>query len=291
MVLRMMAFAGVAAAFLGVCAPAWAQEIKGSVLDPSPANLARTWEGANVVLPAALAGGALWQGRLRDLPSVTGRSPDATTGRSPDATTGRSPVVVLMHGSSGVAGFIKDYQVWLAEALGLPSVAPDSMAIPDRLTYTSPIAKDVYERVHTLRLAELQHALTQVATLPWADPARVAVVGTSEGAVPVARLPDAGPAARIVYSWSCETNYFVDEPRTAIPRETPVLSVIASRDPYFSPDNPWNKAYAVKGHCADALKGHASAAVLLLASDKHTVMNTPEARDAARAFLARTLKP
>lgn len=275
MVVRMMAFAGVAAAFLGVCGPAWAQEIKGSVLEPSPANLARTWEGANVVLPVALVGGTLWQGRLRDLPSVTGRS----------------PVVVLMHGSSGVAGFIKEYQVWLAEALGLPSVAPDSMAIPDRLTYTSPIAKDMYERVHALRLAELQHALARVATLPWADPARVAVVGTSEGAVPVARLPDAGPAARIVYSWSCETNYFVEEPRTAIPRETPVLSVIASRDPYFSPDNPWNKAYAVKGHCADALKGHASAAVLLLASDKHTVMNTPEARDAARAFLARTLKP
>ncbi|PWC56744.1 hypothetical protein TSO221_01140 [Azospirillum sp. TSO22-1] len=278
---------------------AGAQEIKGSVLEPSPANLARTWDGANVVLPAALAGGALWQGRLRDMPAAAGRSPDAMAGRSPDATVVRSPdatvvrspVVVVMHGSSGVAGFIKDYQVWLAVVLGLPSVAPDSMAIPDRLTYTSPVGKDVYERVHDLRLAELRHALAQVATLPWADPERVGIVGTSEGAVPVARLPEAGPAARIVYSWSCETNYFVEEPRTAIPRETPVLSVIASRDPYFSPDNPWNTAYAVKGHCAEALKTHAGAAVLLLASDKHTVMNTPEARDAARAFLARTLKP
>ncbi len=262
--------------------PAEAQQpqgkIQGSELSPSPDNLARSWAGASLVLPPALTGGALWQGALRDAPSAIGA-----------AAAARSPLVILMHGSSGLAPFVGEHQRWLAERLGLPSIAPDSLAIPNRLTYSSPIDVAVYERVHSLRLAELEHALTQAKALPWVDPARILIAGTSEGAVPVARLSDPQPLARLIYSWSCEANYFVEAPKTAVPTDTPVLSVIATRDPYFSPENPWNASYAVKGTCGEALKAHRDATIIALSSDKHTILNSPQSRDAAAAFITRVL--
>ncbi|MDU6377922.1 MAG: hypothetical protein E6575_28200, partial [Bradyrhizobium sp.] len=61
--------------------------IKGTVLEPSPENLALTWTKANLVLPASLAGGRRWEGRAEDAPDVIGIV----------------PLVVVMHGSSGVA--------------------------------------------------------------------------------------------------------------------------------------------------------------------------------------------
>lgn len=273
--MRGLILAGLVGATLCLSAflPVRAQETKGSELTPSPDNLARTWQQAGVVLPAGMTGGTVWQGVLRDAPAVSGKS----------------PVVLFMHGSSGLAPFVGEYQRWLAESLGLPSIAPDSMAIPDRLTYKSPVAIDLYERVHALRLAELENALAQAKALPWVDPAKIVVAGTSEGGVPVARLAGNQPAARLIYAWSCEANYFVDQPRTAIPAETPVLTMIAARDPYFSPENPWNKGFAVRGTCSDALKMHQDATNVLLASDKHTIVNTPQARDVTAAFLKRVL--
>lgn len=111
-------------------------DIKGTTLEPTPENLAATWSKASLVLPAALAGGHRWQGFASAAPEVAGKA----------------PLVVLLHGSSGVAPAVKDFQIWLADALGLASVAPDSLAIPDRLIYTSPVSVDIYERVHALQI-------------------------------------------------------------------------------------------------------------------------------------------
>lgn len=265
----------VAAALLLVlaAAPGAAQTIKGSVLDPTPENVALTWSKGTLTLPAALAGGSVYQGAVEGAPKVEGRH----------------PLVIVMHGSSGVASFVKEYQAWLAGELGLASVAPNSFAIPDRLSYESPVDKATYERVHALRLAELRGALDRALALPWVDPARIAIMGTSEGSVPVARLDDPRPAARLIYAWSCEANYFVEEPRTAIPQATPVLAMISSRDPYFSPANPWNKDQTVQGSCARALKDHAAAAVVIVSGNQHTIVNRPDVRDIAKVFLQRAL--
>ena len=269
--LRILAIASL----MTISADVRGQATKGTVLEPTQANLALTWSNASVVLPPGLAGGSRWQGALAEMPAPP--------------TAERSPLVIMMHGSSGNAAFIKEYQNWLAEVLGLPSIAPDSMAIPGRLTYTSPIDKPTYERVHALRLAELRNAIAQAGALPWVDPRRIIVVGTSEGAVPVARLDDGQPVARVIYAWSCELNYFVEEPRTAIPKATPVLAMIAVKDPFFSSENPWNKDVAVNGTCAPALKDHASAMVVTLSTNKHTIVNFPEARDVTASFLKRVL--
>lgn len=251
-------------------------EVKGTTLAPDAANLAMTWNEAQVVLPRGLAGGELWIGPVKTLPSLP--------------TARLHPLVIFMHGSSGIAGFVTEYQKWLAQDLGLASIAPNSMAIPDRLTYKSPVGKDVYERVHALRLGELETALREAVKIRWVDARRILVAGTSEGSVPVARLGAAGDAGRLLYAWTCEDNYFVDGHRTAIPATTPVLNVIAARDPYFSPSNTWVGGQTITGDCGAALKGNATASVVKLDTDQHTVVNQPAAREAVAPFIKRLLK-
>ncbi|MGJ4892085.1 hypothetical protein ACQR1Y_28100 [Bradyrhizobium sp. HKCCYLRH3099] len=244
-------------------------ETKGAVLEPSSENLALTWAKANLVLPAALAGGRRWEGHAEDAPDVIGIA----------------PLVVVMHGSSGVAPAIKEFQVWLADELGAASVAPDSLAIPDRLTYTSPIDVATYERVHALRLAELDNALKSARDWSWVDRQRVVIGGTSEGSVAVGRYAGKDVAARLIYSWSCEDNYFVTAPRLGIGPKEPVLNAISARDPYFSAANPWNKDRAVTGSCASALKDDPKAEVMVIDADVHTILNRPEVRERSAQFL------
>lgn len=248
---------------------------KGSNLEPTADNLALTWARANLVLPGALFGGQRWEGRAEDAPDVIGIA----------------PLVIVMHGSGGVAPAVKDYQVWLADELGLASVAPDSLAIPDRLTYTSPVDVELYERVHALRLAELDYALKASRDWSWVDRLRIVLAGTSEGAVAVGRYAGKDAAARLIYSWSCERNYFVSAPRLGIGPKEPILNVIAARDPYFSAANPWNKDDDVTGSCAAALKNDPKAEVMIIDADMHTILNRPEVRERTAQFLRGVLTP
>jgi dienelactone hydrolase len=250
-------------------------DTKGTVLEPSTENLARTWAKANLVLPAALAGGRRWEGHAEDAPDVIGIA----------------PLVVVMHGSSGVAPAVKEFQVWLADELGAASVAPDSLAIPDRLTYISPVDVATYERVHALRLAELENALKAARDWSWVDRQRLVMAGTSEGAVAVGRYGGKDAAARLIYSWSCEDNYFVTAPRLGIGPKEPVLNAISARDPYFSAANPWNKDRAVTGSCAAALKDDPRAEVMVIDADVHTILNRPDVRDRSAQFLRGVLNP
>jgi dienelactone hydrolase len=246
--------------------PAQAQRIAGSFSEPTPAHLAASLAGAQVSLPGG------FQGRLDAAP----------------APAGRLPLVILMHGSSGLGlAAVGQFGAWLA-GQGLAVIAPDSFATPDRLTYTSPVPAAVTERIHALRLAELEHALAQARLLPWVDPARIIIAGSSEGAVPIGRLvatPE--PAGRIITSWGCEAGYFVDAPRIAIPRDARVLTVIAARDPFFSPLNPWSAGFAITGNCAAALRMHTDATSVVISTDQHTLLGHPQAREAISAFLAR----
>ncbi|CCD97955.1 hypothetical protein [Bradyrhizobium sp. STM 3809] len=250
-------------------------ETKGSVLEPSTDNLALTWAKANLVLPAALMGGRRWEGHAEDAPDVIGIA----------------PLVVVMHGSSGVAPAVKEFQSWLADELGVASVAPDSLAIPDRLTYTSPVDVATYERVHDLRLAELENALKASRDWSWVDRQRLVLAGTSEGSVAVGRYAGRDVAARLIYSWSCEDNYFVTAPRLGIGPKEPVLNAISARDPYFSAANLWNKDRAVTGSCAAALKDDPKAEVMLVDADVHTILNRPDVRERSAQFLRGVLTP
>ncbi|MGX4768798.1 hypothetical protein ACWAUC_03210 [Bradyrhizobium guangdongense] len=277
--LRFACFAGLACVLAAITTTVVAEDkpgdIRGTTLDPTADNLAATWRKANLVLPASLTGRERWQGIPSAAPEVTGKA----------------PLVVLLHGSSGVAPAVKDFQVWLADTMGLASVAPDSLAIQDRLTYVSPVSVKIYERVHALRLAELTHALEASKVWAWVDRSRIVIAGTSEGSVAASRYAGPESAARLIYSWSCEANYFVERPRLGFGPEEPVFNAISARDPYFSPSNPWNSDYAVTGNCAGALKGNPQAVVLVVEADVHTILNRPDVREATSHFLSSVLKP
>jgi dienelactone hydrolase len=252
-------------------------EIKGSAWAHTATSLAGSAQQADVVLPSEATGGAVFAGKLKDTPAqLTGK---------------RVPVVVFLHGSSGLAlKAIGEWQQWLARQ-GIASVAPDSFALPDHVTYKSPIGKADYERIHALRGSEIAPALQALQSKPWADMGKLVLAGTSEGAVPVARYGGNEFAARMMFAWSCETNYFVEEPRNAFNKAQPVLNIISQTDPFFSPTNAWLGNPTAKGHCAEALKDTARASVVLIPGAPHTLLNLPAARDATAGFLKAVLTP
>lgn len=267
---------------LAACAPLGAPtavpagKVQGRATVHDAASARGAIEGAQVALPTQLTGGPPFVGRWRDMPAVR---------------AGRVPVVVFLHGSSGLGlAAIGDWQRWLA-GQGIASVAPDSFALRDRLTYTSPIDKDTYERIHALRASEIALAQQALQSASWADPKRLVLAGTSEGAVAVARHGGDAFAARIVYAWSCEDNYFVDRARTAATPGRPVLNVISVVDPFFSDSNAWLGQPRAQGHCGAEFKTNPQALVVLLEQAPHTLINLPHARAVTAAFLQPLLAP
>ena len=249
-------------------------EVKGNGWEHTGASLAATVQQADLVIPAVATGGAVFVGKFRDAPTVK---------------SAKVPVVLFLHGSSGLGlKAIGEWQQWLATQ-GIASAAPDSFALPDHVTYKSPISKADYERIHALRASEIAPMLAALRALPWVDGARVLLAGTSEGSVPVARYRGTEFAARMLFAWSCEANYFVVEPQNAFEANKPVLNVISATDPFFSPSNAWLGNAAARGHCADALKDIKRASVALIPGAPHTLLNLPAVRDITAGFLKATL--
>ena len=253
-----------------------AGEIKGSAWVHTRESLAATVQQADVCLPPAATGAATFCGKFSSIPPLSGR---------------RVPVVVFLHGSSGLGlKAIGEWQQWLA-SLGYASIAPDSFALADRVTYKSPIDKESYERIHALRASEIAPALAALRGQAWADFGRLILAGTSEGAVPVARYSGSEFVARVLYAWSCEANYFVKEPQNAFEPSKPVLNVISASDPFFSRSNAWLGNPEAQGHCGAALKENARASVLLVPNAPHTLLNLPATQSATAGFLSLLAKP
>jgi dienelactone hydrolase len=256
-------------------APTPTGETQGNAVVHTPASLAGVVSGAAVVLPARATGGPVFAGLWRDAPRVA---------------RDRVPVVVFLHGSSGLAlPAIGEWQRWLA-SLGIASVAPDSFALPNRMTYKSPIPREVYEQIHALRMSEIAPVVEALRGTAWADSTRLVLAGTSEGATSVARWTGNEFSGRLIYAWSCEDNYFVQSHRTALPASQPVLNMISTSDPFFSPTNTWLGNPKAKGHCGDALRDHKQSAVVLIPGAPHTLLNLPAARHATEGFLRDLLK-
>ena len=250
--------------------------IQGSAWVHTPTSQAAAIQQAQLCLPANVAGGSLFCGLFRDAPKTN---------------DSRVPTVVFLHGSSGLGlKAIREWQEWLA-GLGWASLAPDSFALAEHVTYQTPIDKTAYEKIHALRASEIDPAIQSLQSQNWADMTHLVLAGTSEGAVPVARY--SGPAfiGRILYAWSCETNYFVEEPRNAFPSDHPVLNVISTTDPYFSASNAWLGNPAAQGHCGAAFKNHPHAAVVLVPNAPHTLLNLPATRFATAGFLNSLFSP
>lgn len=257
-------------------AAAPAGSLKGSARVHDAASAQAVVDRAQVALPAAVTGGAPHLGPYKD---------------APKAVKAKAPVVLFLHGSSGLGlKAIAEWQQWLADQ-GIASFAPDSFGLPERITYTSPIDKDTYEAIHSLRASEIAIALKALQAAPWADASRIVLAGTSEGATAVAREDSAAFAGRMIFAWSCEANYFVKDASTAMAGQRPVLNIISLTDPFFSPANTWLGNPAAKGHCGEAFKAHKAATVVLLAQAPHTLLNLPAARSATAGFLREVFGP
>ena len=267
-VLGLTVVLAVAGAHAQSTAPAG--ELKGDAWVHTKESLAASVQRADVCLPAAVTGGAPYVGKFSGIPKSADR---------------KVPVILFLHGSSGLGlKAIGEWQQWLC-SLGYASMAPDSFALPGHVTYKSPIDKDSYEKIHALRASEIAPALAALTGAPWADTSRLVLAGTSEGSVPVARYAGAEFAARMLYAWSCESNYFVKQPLNAFEPGKPVLNIVSATDPFFSRSNAWLGNPDAQGHCAAALKDNAQASVLLIPNAPHTLLNLPAARDATAGFL------
>lgn len=225
--------------------------LQGKVRAHTPETLAATWLNAYVVLPNA--GGAPKVGTVEEF----------------KGETKAYPAVVFCHGSSGVNPQIKIFAQWLADALRVAVVVPDSMQTEDRLTYSSPVPAADYEIIHKMRSQELALAMMEIKHAPWFD-GRAIIAGTSEGGVTAARyqadekmIQEKG---RMIFSWSCEDNYHVESHNTHL-------------------DNPEALGYAGK-----VLANNPNAEIVLLPGAPHTLMNLPQARDAVQAFIIRVFR-
>ena len=251
--------------------PVPAGEIKGEAWVHTKDSLAATADQADVCLPPAATGGKLYFGKFKDIPKLQGV---------------RVPTVLFLHGSSGLGlKAIGEWQQWLC-GLGYASIAPDSFTLPGHVTYKSPIDKDAYERIHALRASEIAPALSALKGQTWVDLGRLVLAGTSEGAVPVARYSGSEFAARMLFAWSCESNYFVRSAQNAFEANKPVLNIISASDPFFSKSNSWLNNAEAQGHCGAALAGNPQASVLLVPNAPHTLLNLPATRNATAGFLS-----
>jgi len=224
---------------------------------------------ADVALPALATGGAVYYGKFKAIPP----------------TQARVPVIVFLHGSGGLGlKAIGEWQRWLAEE-GYASIAPNSMVLPDRITYTSPIDRDAYEKIHALRASEIPLTLAALRTQSWVDPRQLILAGASEGGPAVARYAGDAFAGRVIMSWSCEDNYFVTAHRTAVRDGDKILNIMSSTDPFFSHANGWLDAPTAVGHCAPALRDDKAAMVVLIPGAPHTLLNLPQARLALLGWL------
>jgi len=257
------------------CAQTSQGEIKAGPLLHTAQSSVDLIQEAQVAFPATTAQGPVYVGTMKN---------------APEWKQGKLPVVLFMHGSSGLGlKAIAEWQQWLA-SLGVASVAPNSFALANRMTYTSPIDKENYEKLHAFRASEIDIALQSLLQMPWVDTKKLVLAGTSEGAVPVARYTGKEFAGRIMFAWSCEDNYFVTAHKTAIPDDQPTLNIISSTDPYFSPSNTWLGNANATGHCGAALKNNKKASMVLIPGGPHTVLTFPQAKGPVEGFLKDVFK-
>ena len=168
-----------------------------------------------------------------------------------------APILLFAHGSSGIGAPLKAFARFVS-SLGWSFLAPDSFVFPDRITYSSPVSRENYERVHAMRSQELDYAARHLDEAPGFS-GRYAVAGTSEGGVAAARFtaPEGRrESGRILFSWPAEDNYHVVSHQTHIPDDVPVLNIMSAEDKYFSRANPWLANPDALGHAGRTLANH-----------------------------------
>lgn len=226
---------------------------------PEVPDVQHTWDHARVYLP----------GRLFAVAPVA-----VQVGQ-------RMPIVVYLHGCTGLANH--DWQ-WARTltAQGLIVVQPDSFARPHRRANCDPLTHRVglFPAAAAMRDEELRFALERLAHTDWADPARIFVMGHSEGGRAAMTNVLPGVRGTIVSGWGCTSSNrrWVGIPQ---PSDHPLLILEHDNDPWY---------VARGGRCKDHLAGRTATRHVTLGSGGHGSAQNESARRAALEFLAGLLK-
>ena len=234
-------------------------------------DIARTWQQAQVALPALGAPEAL----------RTTMGSTEMFARVARLSGARLPVVVYLHGCTGVgnAEFLKQ----LADA-GFAVVAPDSFARRYRPLQCDPATltggRNLF--VFDFRMEEVSYAVQQLWSLPWVDRNRLFLVGSSEGAVAAALYRGDEFRARVITQWTCSGAPHVAG--LAAPMDEPVLAVVAADDPWYAAA----RAAGATADCGPVLAGRAdSRSYVVQGGPAHDVYSSPAATALILDFLRR----
>lgn len=184
------------------------------------------------------------------------------------STKQKFSTVLYMHGSNGLnKGTV--YRKWIVENLQFIFFAPNSFKIKNRPTYLSPTKVSDYEKVHTLRQAEIHYTLKKLKKLDFIDSNNIFLMGNSEGGFAAAIFKGKGFKARVITAFSCEQNYYSKKFKLGATKDEPFLNIIGTHDEYFSPVSKSNKNYSVKGHGIQTLLKFKKAKIVILPKTKH----------------------
>lgn len=227
---------------------------------PSPAeeresDIARTFDQAVVLLP---------QGHGL-APLQFGMSSESLR-RALAGQPLRFPTILFLHGCAGMGDLAPLRE--LAKR-GFAVVAPDSFARRFRPMQCRPGHEQGGENVfvYDFRLTEISYALHRFQAIPWVDPQRLYLMGTSEGGLAAALYRCDEFAARVIAQWTCQGAPFVRG--LAAPRDEPVLAIVRANDPWYDP----TRTEGQQGHCGALMRDRPQADSLVLPGSRHNVFD------------------
>lgn len=247
-----------------------------------------------IVLAAALLGGGCattathdaadvertWDKALVALPFSSPTSWDRLLAAAPP--NHRHPTVVYLHGCTGLSSVARRDMTLLARA-GYAVIAPDSFARRYRPSNCEAegTTGGTFPMAFALRHGEIRHAAARLRTVPWVDPAKVVLMGFSEGGIAVAAYDGDEFAAHVITGWTCHAPSDAPQITTGVwaPHGKPVLAIVASADPWFV----WP---GWRGHCGESVTKARVESIVVDATEHHVTWH-PAASRALLAFLAR----
>ncbi len=269
---RVMLAALFCAITLAACEPAL--ETGGGTLGDidgteATSDIARTFDNAMAVIPGA-RGEAPTVGRLN------GDEVQARLRRGPRLGY---PTVLYLHGCNGY-GTLKVLEE--LGARGFAVIAPDSFARRYRPLQCSAWFQSGGQNVfvYDFRLTEVAYTLHRLKQVPWVDPNRLFLYGSSEGAVAAALYRGYQFKARVLTHWTCHGSSFVRglSPYTM----EPVLALVGADDPWYAAA----KTAGQQGHCGVFFAGRPRSRSLVLDGVGHAIYDDPRNVTTIADFLA-----
>ena len=198
--------------------------------------------------------------------------------------------VVYLHGCDGVNA-VTTRTADLLAASGYLVFVPDSFARTNKPAScdASRFEGGLHREVLGWRQAEAGYALKQVQALPSVDPARIFLMGLSEGAIATATYAGEPLAGRIIEGWTCHAGWPEYRGLAAPPGE-PVLAL-------SSENAPWFQDPVLRGDCTEYLGPPSSLRRSIVfrpphpAASQHDLMWNLDARRLVLDFLAQAAPP